>query len=140
MSLAAIVLCVLLAFAAAYALYGRMLSRLLGLDAKATTPAHACEDGEDFVPTKKFYLLSQHFSAISAAGPIAGPILAASMFGWEPALWWIVIGCIFIGSMHDFAALVGFTTWLDSQEELDRLLPPVTHLKRWIGRWVRKAV
>ena len=107
MSLAAIVLCVLLAFAAAYALYGRMLSRLLGLDAKATTPAHACEDGEDFVPTKKFYLLSQHFSAISAAGPIAGPIIAASMFGWEPALWWIVIGCIFIGSMHDFAALVG---------------------------------
>ena len=107
MSLAAIVLCVLLAFAAAYALYGRMLSRLFGLDAKATTPAHACEDGEDFVPTKKFYLLSQHFSAISAAGPIAGPILAASMFGWEPALWWIVIGCIFIGSMHDFAALVG---------------------------------
>ena len=107
MSLAAIVLCVLLAFAAAYALYGRMLSRLFGLDAKATTPAHACEDGEDFVPTKKFYLLSQHFSAISAAGPIAGPILAASMFGWEPALWWIVLGCIFIGSMHDFAALVG---------------------------------
>ena len=107
MSLAAIVLCVLLAFAAAYALYGRMLSRLLGLDAKATTPAHACEDGEDFVPTKKFYLLSQHFSAISAAGPIAGPILAASMFGWEPALWWIVLGCIFIGSMHDFAALIG---------------------------------
>lgn len=40
----------------------------------------------------------------------------------------------------DFAALVGFTTWLDSQEQLDRLLPPVTHLKRWIGRWVRKAV
>ncbi len=107
MSLAAIVLCVLLAFAVAYALYGRMLSRLFGLDAKATTPAHACEDGEDFVPTKKFYLLSQHFSAISAAGPIAGPILAASMFGWEPALWWIVLGCIFIGSMHDFSALVG---------------------------------
>lgn len=107
MSLAAIVLCVLLAFAAAYALYGRMLSRLFGLDAKTTTPAHSCNDGEDFVPTKKFYLLSQHFSAISAAGPIAGPILAASMFGWEPALWWIVLGCIFIGSMHDFAALVG---------------------------------
>ncbi len=107
MSLAAIVLCVLLAFAAAYAFYGRMLSRLFLLDAKATTPAHACEDGNDFVPTKKFYLLSQHFSAISAAGPIAGPIFAASMFGWEPALWWIVLGCIFIGSMHDFSALVG---------------------------------
>jgi carbon starvation protein len=107
MSLAAIVLCVLLAFACAYALYGRMLSRLFGLDPKASTPAHTCQDGKDFVPTKKFYLLSQHFSAISAAGPITGPILAATMFGWEPALWWIVLGCIFIGSMHDFAALVG---------------------------------
>ena len=107
MSLSALVLTVLAAFALAYAVYGRLLSRLLGLDRSATTPAHACEDGEDFVPTKKFYLLSQHFSAISAAGPIAGPIMAASMFGWEPAFWWIVLGCIFIGSMHDFAALVG---------------------------------
>lgn len=40
----------------------------------------------------------------------------------------------------DFAALVGCTTWLDSQAQLDSLLPPVTHLKRWISRWVRKAV
>ncbi len=107
MPLSAMVLSVLAAFAVAYAVYGRLLSRLFGLSHKAQTPAHACEDGEDFVPTKKFYLLSQHFSAISAAGPIAGPILAASMFGWEPAFWWIVLGCIFIGSMHDFAALVG---------------------------------
>ena len=107
MSLAAIVLTVLACFAVAYTVYGRLLSRLFGLDAHKATPAHSCSDGEDFVPTKKFYLLSQHFSAISAAGPIAGPILAASMFGWEPALWWIVLGCIFIGSMHDFAALVG---------------------------------
>jgi hypothetical protein len=40
----------------------------------------------------------------------------------------------------DFAAFVGSTTWIDSQEELDRLLPPVTHLKRRISRWVRKSV
>lgn len=106
MSLAVLVLACLLLFYLAYRFYGRLLARLFGLDAKATTPAHTHEDGEDFVPTKKFYLLSQHFSAISAAGPIAGPILAATMFGWEPALWWIVLGCIFIGAMHDFSALI----------------------------------
>ena len=107
MSLSVLVLCVLAAFALAYTVYGRLLSRLFGLDRQNTTPAHTHQDGADFVPTNKFYLLSQHFSAISAAGPIAGPILAASLFGWEPAFWWIVLGCIFIGSMHDFASLVG---------------------------------
>ncbi|MGE3172761.1 MAG: carbon starvation protein A [Planctomycetota bacterium] len=107
MSMAALVLCVLAAFAIAFRVYGRLLARLFGLDPTLRTPAHTCRDGQDFVPTPKFYLLSQHFSAISAAGPIAGPILAALMFGWEPAFWWIVLGCIFIGSMHDFAALVG---------------------------------
>ncbi len=107
MSLAALLLAVLAAFAVAYRVYGRLLARLFGLDPKAQTPAHARCDGEDFVPTGRFYLLPQHFSAISAAGPIAGPILAATMFGWEPAFWWIVLGCIFIGAMHDFAALVG---------------------------------
>ena len=107
MSLAALLLACLAVFAVAYRVYGRLLSRLFGLDPKTETPAHAQCDGEDFVPTGRFYLLPQHFSAISAAGPIAGPILAATMFGWEPAFWWIVLGCIFIGAMHDFAALVG---------------------------------
>ena len=51
-------------------------------------------------------LLSQHFSAIAAAGPIVGPILAGVMFGWLPALIWILVGSIFIGGVHDFTALV----------------------------------
>ncbi len=106
MSLAAILLLCLAAFALAHRFYGRLLARWFGLDQKATTPAHVHEDGCDFVPTPKFYLLSQHFSAISAAGPIVGPILAAQWFGWQPAFWWIVLGCIFIGAMHDFGALV----------------------------------
>ncbi len=105
-SLAAILLLSLVAFALAHRFYGRLLARLFGLDPATRTPAHVHEDGEDFVPTPRFYLLSQHFSAISAAGPIVGPIVAATMFGWQPALWWIVLGCIFIGAMHDFAALV----------------------------------
>ncbi|MSR38798.1 MAG: carbon starvation protein A [Planctomycetes bacterium] len=107
MPLTALVALVLVLFYLAHRVYGRLLTRLFGLDPQKSTPAHEHEDGEDFVPTKRFYLLSQHFSAISAAGPIAGPIMAAVMFGWEPALWWIVLGCIFIGAMHDFAALVG---------------------------------
>ena len=106
-SLALLLLSCLAAFWLAHRFYGRLLARLFGLDPSARTPAHTCEDGEDFVPTPRFYLLSQHFSAISAAGPIAGPILAALWFGWGPAFWWIVLGCIFIGAMHDFAALVG---------------------------------
>ncbi|MCA8976812.1 MAG: carbon starvation protein A [Planctomycetes bacterium] len=107
LSLAGILLCCLGAFALAHVVYGRLLARLFGLDAARTTPAHEHCDGQDFVPTGRFYLLSQHFSAISAAGPIAGPILAALWFGWGPAFWWIVLGCIFIGAMHDFAALAG---------------------------------
>ncbi|MBL8731875.1 MAG: carbon starvation protein A [Planctomycetes bacterium] len=106
-SLAVLLLLCLGAFLVAHLVYGRLLSRWLGLDRGAATPAHTCRDGEDFEPTKRFYLLSQHFSAISAAGPIAGPIIAATMFGWAPAFWWIVLGCIFIGAMHDFAALIG---------------------------------
>jgi carbon starvation protein len=106
-SLAGILLLSLGAFVVAHRFYGRLLARWFGLDAAAPTPAHVHEDGQDYVPTKRFYLLSQHFSAISAAGPIAGPIMAAIWFGWGPAFWWIVLGCIFIGAMHDFAALVG---------------------------------
>ncbi|MBL9079088.1 MAG: carbon starvation protein A [Planctomycetes bacterium] len=106
MSLALLLLSCLVAFALAHRLYGRLLARWFGLDAQATTPAHTHRDGQDFEPTPKFYLLSQHFSAISAAGPIFGPIVAALWFGWEPAFWWIVLGCIFIGAMHDFGALV----------------------------------
>lgn len=106
-SLALLLLLCLAGFAIAHRVYGRLLARLFGLDPTARTPAHEHQDGADFVPTGRFYLLSQHFSAISAAGPIAGPILAAKWFGWEPAFWWIVLGCVFIGAMHDFGALVG---------------------------------
>lgn len=94
-------------YVAAYFSYGRLLARLFALDPAARTPAHEHADGEDFVPTGRFYLLSQHFSAISAAGPIAGPILAALAFGWWPALLWIVFGNVFIGALHDMSALVG---------------------------------
>ena len=89
-----------------YRLYGGFVARQYALDDGKPTPAERLADGVDFVPTKPFYLLGQHFSAIAAAGPIAGPILAAQQFGWLPALVWILVGVVFIGAVHDLSALV----------------------------------
>ncbi|HZI16590.1 MAG TPA: carbon starvation CstA family protein [Myxococcus sp.] len=96
----------LVVLALGYRFYGGFIARQFRLDPAAVTPAHTRQDGVDFVPTKPFYLLGQHFSAIAAAGPIAGPILAAQQFGWLPALLWIAVGSVLIGAMHDLATLV----------------------------------
>jgi len=90
----------------AYRIYGSLLVRLLQLDPDRPTPAHALRDDLDYAPLNKGPLLNQHFSAIAAAGPIVGPILAGAAFGWVPALLWILCGSIFIGGVHDFTALV----------------------------------
>src|SRR5687768_5623910 len=105
MQLALIAIVFLTLIAVAYRVYGGWVSRLVGLDAAATTPAHEKEDGVDFVPTKPFYLFGQHFAAIAAAGPIAGPIIACQAFGWLPCLLWIGLGVVLIGAVHDFMAL-----------------------------------
>ncbi len=94
-------------FLAAYFSYGRFLARRLDLNKNRTTPACQVNDGVDYVPAKKGFLLGQHFSAIAAAGPIVGPILAALWFGWLPVLLWVVGGAIFFGAVHDFSSLVG---------------------------------
>jgi carbon starvation protein len=88
-----------------YRLYGGWVSRQFNLDDSRETPARRVNDGVDFVPTKPFYLFGQHFSAIAAAGPIAGPILACQAFGWLPCLLWIGLGVVLIGAVHDFAGL-----------------------------------
>jgi len=88
-----------------YNFYGRWVARQYALDDTHTTPAHQVNDGIDFVPTRPFYLFAQHFSAIAAAGPIAGPILAGMTFGWLPCVLWISFGVIFIGAVHDFSSL-----------------------------------
>lgn len=90
----------------AYRLYGPLLARLLKLDASAPMPSQELRDELDYIPTEPKLLMGQHFSAIAAAGPIVGPILAGLMFGWLPALVWILVGSIFIGGVHDFGALV----------------------------------
>ncbi|MBI5098637.1 MAG: carbon starvation protein A [Nitrospirae bacterium] len=90
---------------AGYLFYGRYLSRQMDLDGSRQTPACQVNDGVDFVPAKPSLLLGQHFSAIAAAGPIVGPILAGIWFGWMPALLWILFGSIFIGGVHDLTSL-----------------------------------
>lgn len=96
-----------LLFVLAYWLYGRWQENLYNLDNNNKTPAYELYDGIDYVPTHPMILLGHHFSSIAGAGPIVGPITAASMFGWLPAYLWIVIGSVFFGGVHDMGAIVG---------------------------------
>jgi carbon starvation protein len=91
-------------FLIAYTTYGAYLAKQWGIDPTRKTPAHEMNDGMDYVPTKPAVLLGHHFASIAGAGPINGPIQAA-IFGWVPVLLWIIIGCIFVGGVHDFGSL-----------------------------------
>ncbi len=94
------------AFLAAFRFYGKFLDERLSVDASRPTPACAMRDDVDYFPAKPPVLLGHHFSSIAGAGPIVGPVIAAALFGWLPALLWIVLGTIFLGGAHDYAALV----------------------------------
>ena len=90
----------------AYNTYGKWLgSKVFKLDADATVPAVELEDGNDYVPTNKGVVFGHHFTSIAGTGPIVGPALAV-MWGWLPALLWVLIGSVFIGAVHDFGALI----------------------------------
>jgi carbon starvation protein len=106
MGLLAVVLVSAAVLVVAYRMYGSVLARLFKLDPDTPTPAVQMRDDVDYVPIEPKFLVSQHFSAIAAAGPIVGPILAGLMFGWLPALIWILVGSIFIGGVHDIGTLV----------------------------------
>ena len=105
MSLPLLALAFLILLVAAYRLYGGWVARQFRIDDAQATPAQTMKDGIDFVPVRPFYLFGQHFSAIAAAGPIAGPILACQTFGWLPCLLWISLGVVLIGAVHDFSTL-----------------------------------
>ena len=92
------------ALSLAYLLYGRYLARHWGIDPSQKTPAHEFEDGKEYVPTTPAVVFGYEFASIAGAGPINGPIIAA-MFGWLPALLWLLFGSAFFGAVHDFVAL-----------------------------------
>jgi carbon starvation protein len=97
----------LVAFFLGYRFYGRVIERLWQVDAAKKTPAVEYSDGVDYVAVKHWTILfGHHFASIAGAGPIIGPVIAACLWGWVPALVWIVIGTIFIGAVHDFSALM----------------------------------
>lgn len=128
--IALVVLASMVFFAVAYRVYGRFLSHSVGIDDTQTTPAVEINDGVDFVPAKSSLLIGQHFSAIAAAGPIVGPILAGLWFGWLPALLWVVVGAVFVGGVHDFASLIASVRHGSTSigELLKQYLSPTAHV------------
>lgn len=91
----------------AYIFYARKLEALWHIDPKKATPAFSKYDSVDYIPARnQLVLFGHHFSSIAGAGPIIGPVIAVMLWGWLPALLWVVIGSIFIGGVHDFGSLI----------------------------------
>jgi len=95
-------LCVL---AIAYRYYSAFIAaKVLALDDSRPVPSNTMYDGHNYYPTNKWVLFGHHFAAISGAGPLIGPVLAAQ-FGFLPGLLWLVIGVCLGGAVHDFMIL-----------------------------------
>ncbi len=95
--------------AIAYRYYSAFIAaRVLCLDDARVTPAHRLEDGQNFHPTNRVVLFGHHFAAITGAGPLIGPVLAAQ-FGFYPGFLWILFGVVLGGAVHDFVILVAST-------------------------------
>jgi carbon starvation protein len=92
-------------FALGYYFYAKYLAeKIFRLDPNFVTPAHAQEDGVDYVPTRKVILWGHHFAAVAGASPIVGPAIAV-VWGWLPAFIWVTVGTVFFAGVHDFGAL-----------------------------------
>ncbi len=92
-------------FTLGYLFYSRFISeRIFRLDPGFVTPAHALEDGVDFVPTNRWVLWGHHFTSVAGAAPIVGPAIAV-IWGWLPAFLWVVFGTVFFAGVHDAGAL-----------------------------------
>lgn len=100
-----LIITALLVFAIAYRFYAKFITaKVLVINDKITTPAHTFKDGRDYHPTNKYVLFGHHFAAISGAGPLIGPVLAAQ-FGYLPGFLWILIGAVLGGAVHDLVIL-----------------------------------
>ncbi len=98
---------VLVLFGLGYRFYGGIIRRLWDINPERLTPAHTEQDGVDYIPARHWTVLfGHHFAGIAGAGPILGPVIAAAIWGWVPAIIWIVLGTIFIGGVHDFSSLI----------------------------------
>ena len=101
-----VLLAALCVYAIGYRYYSAFIAaKALALDDRRQTPAHAYEDGHNYVPSPKWVLFGHHFAAIAGAGPLVGPTLAAQ-FGFAPGFLWILIGAVLAGCVQDFIVLV----------------------------------
>ena len=104
-SAAWLVVAAVCSYLVAYRFYSRFIAQtVFGLDPKRATPAERLNNGRDFVPTSKWVLFGHHFSAISGAGPLVGPTLAAQ-FGFLPGTIWLIAGVVLGGAVQDFLIL-----------------------------------
>ena len=94
-------------FGVMYKWYGDLIDRkLISPNDDNVTPANSLRDNIDYFPSRSGILFGHHFSSIAGAGPIVGPIFAYYLFGWLPAMLWILLGSVFIGAVHDYTALM----------------------------------
>jgi len=101
-----IIIITLVLYLVAYHTYGRFLARkIFKIDPSNPCPSETLNDGVDYVPTNKMVLFGHHFTSIAGTGPIVGPAIAI-IWGWVPALIWILVGSIFMGAVHDFGSMV----------------------------------
>ncbi len=101
-----VILTTFLFFYIAFVFYGKYLEKNFDVSEKNITPSFSKKDGIDYVPCKWYILFGHHFASIAGAGPILGPVIACVLFGWFPCYLWILIGCIFLGGVHDFSSLI----------------------------------
>jgi carbon starvation protein len=96
----------MIGYLVAYHTYGRWLARkIFQLNPSAAVPSVELNDDRDYVPTNKSILFGHHFTSIAGTGPIVGPAIAV-MWGWLPALIWVLLGSVLIGAVHDLGSLV----------------------------------
>ncbi|MDH4099451.1 MAG: carbon starvation protein A, partial [Nitrospirota bacterium] len=126
MNISVLLLAALPVFYIAFRFYSRYISSVLGEDNSRKTPAVACNDGVDYVPSRLGMVFSHHFSSIAGAGPIIGPTVAL-LFGYMPAWIWIVLGGVFFGAAHDYTSL------FVSMREKGRSMAEVS--RGTLGRW-----
>ena len=92
----------------AYFWYGKRIlqKKLVEPIDEIKCPSHTVNDGTDYYPAPTMVLFGHHFSSIAGAGPIVGPIVAVTFFGWGPAVLWLLVAGVLIGAVHDYLSLI----------------------------------
>ncbi len=83
-----------------YILYGKVVEKVFSPSAERKTPAYSMRDDVDYLPMQTWRVFLIQFLNIAGTGPIFGAILGI-LYG-PAAFIWIVLGCIFAGSVHDY--------------------------------------